>query len=81
MRLLVWGFWASQGGVLDGPAGQAEATDLIKGHDADNAGNLYWAECDSPIIRSYRADSGRIVTVAGSSFPLSSRRSPLSTAP
>jgi len=66
MRLLVWGFWTNQGGCLDGPAGQAESTDLIKGHDVDDAGNVYWTECDTPVIRSYRAATGRVVTLAGS---------------
>jgi hypothetical protein len=66
MRMLVRGYWANGGGSLDGASGQAESTDLISGHDADDAGNLYWTECDSPIIRSYRPATGRIVTVAGS---------------
>jgi len=65
IRLLVWGFWANQGGALDGPAGQAEATDLIKGHDVDDAGNVYWTECDAPVIRCYRAATRRVVTLAG----------------
>lgn len=26
--------------ATDGPAGQAESTDLIKGHDVDDAGNV-----------------------------------------
>lgn len=67
MRLLVWNFWSGQcAGLLDGPAGQAQSTDLIKGHDVDDAGNVYWAECGTPVIRCYRADSNRVFTVAGS---------------
>jgi hypothetical protein len=66
LRLLVWNFWTNQGDILNGPAGQAESTDLIKGHDVDQAGNIYWTECDAPVIRSYRADTHRVVTLAGS---------------
>src|SRR5574341_1859616 len=66
MRLLVWNCWAAHGGVLDGPAGMAESSDLIKGHDVDRAGNVYWTECDQPVIRCYRRDRDRVVTVAGS---------------
>jgi RNA polymerase sigma-70 factor (ECF subfamily) len=67
MRLLVWNYWSGQcAGLLDGPAGQAQATDLIKGHDVDDAGNVYWTESETPVIRSYRADTNRVVTVAGS---------------
>lgn len=66
MRMLVVGYWSNQGGSLDGPAGQAESTDQLLGHDVDDAGNLYWPECDAPVIRSYRVATGRVVTVAGS---------------
>ncbi len=65
MRILVWNFWSSHCGMLNGPAGEAESTDLIKGHDVDDAGNVYWTECDSPVIRGYRADTDRVVTIAG----------------
>jgi sugar lactone lactonase YvrE len=52
--------------MLDGPAGEAESTDLIKGHDMDNAGNVYWGECDSPVIRRYSPATDRVTTLAGS---------------
>jgi hypothetical protein len=32
----------------------------------DDAGNVYWTESETPVIRSYRADTNRVVTVAGS---------------
>jgi hypothetical protein len=66
MRLLVYGYWANQCGSLDGPAGQAESTDQLLGHDVDEAGNVYWPECNEPIIRCYRPATDRVVTLAGS---------------
>ncbi|MCX7805435.1 MAG: hypothetical protein N3A38_09640 [Planctomycetota bacterium] len=66
LRVLVWNFWSFAGGMLDGPAGMAESTDLIKGHDSDNAGNLYWTECDAPVIRRYSPKTDRVETIAGS---------------
>jgi len=64
MRLAV----RKAGVVLNGPTedAQAEGTDFIKGHDIDAAGNVYWAESNSPVIRSYRAETGRVITLAGS---------------
>ena len=32
----------------------------------DDAGNVYWTESETSVIRSYRADTNRVVTVAGS---------------
>jgi RNA polymerase sigma factor (sigma-70 family) len=65
LRILVWNFWSTGGGMLDGPAGMAESTDLIKGHDVDDVGNVYWAECDSPVIRRYSPKTDRVETIAG----------------
>jgi len=64
MRLAV----RKAGVLLDGPTddAQAEGTDFIKGHDIDAAGNVYWSESNSPVIRSYRAKTGRVITLAGS---------------
>jgi hypothetical protein len=52
--------------VLDGPVGQAECIDVIKGHDVDFAGNWYWAESAYPAIRMYDRKSGKVRTIAGS---------------
>jgi len=64
MRLAV----RKTGVILDGPTddAQAEGTDFIKGHDIDAAGNIYWSESNSPVIRSYRANTGRVIALAGS---------------
>ncbi len=52
--------------ILDGPAGQAETIDVIKGLDVDHAGNWYWAESGYPALRVFRKETGRVHTVAGS---------------
>ena len=52
---------------LDGPAGMgAESTDNTKGHDIDDASNIYWTQSQYARIRIYREKTDRVETFAGS---------------
>lgn len=66
------GFSADYAGAVsnltEGPAGEAECYDLIKGLSMDDNGDAYWASSPYPLVMGYNKDKNMVSVVAGSAF-------------
>ncbi len=52
--------------MTNGPAGEAEDDDLIKGHTMDANGSVYWSSSPYPVLRQYDKTRNWISTIGGS---------------